>query len=536
MQHSTSEHQQGSLDLVALVSDYYSINDVSKLAPVAFGTSGHRGKATRGSFNELHIASITQAVCDYRKQNGITGPLFLGKDTHALSEPAQRTAISVLAANQVKTVIQANNQFTPTPVISFHILQHNQQAKELADGIVITPSHNPPEDGGFKYNEPHGGPADVAATQWIQDKANQYLQASGEGVQRVDYAAALASECIREESLQTEYVAQLESVIDMQAIRDANIKLIADPLGGATVAYWKAIQQHFELTLDLANETVDPTFSFMPNDHDGKIRMDCSSAAAMAGLLPLNSHYDLGFANDPDGDRHGIVTPAGLMNPNHFLAVAIHYLATHRRWPSSIQIGKTLVSSSMIDRVAEALKLPISEVPVGFKWFVSGLHEGVFAFAGEESAGATFLRRDASCWSTDKDGIILCLLAAEILAVTGKTPTEYYHQLTEQFGSMFYKRVDAPATPEQKAILKKLTAEDVTQSELAGAPILAVYTHASGNNAAIGGVKVVTKDGWFAARPSGTEDVYKIYAESCVSAKHLNTLIAAAEGFVSALF
>lgn len=533
---STAAQQQSPIDLIALVSDYYSFSDSTELASVAFGTSGHRGKASTGSFNDLHIAAITQAVCDYRKHKGISGPLYLGKDTHALSEPAQRTAISVLAANNITTRIQANNAYTPTPVISFHILQYNTDATELADGIVITPSHNPPEDGGFKYNEPHGGPADIAATQWIQDKANTYLGENGAGILRLDYQQAMSRSCIQQTDLLTDYVKQLSAVIDIDAINNANLKLLADPLGGATVEYWKFIKQQWSLDLTLANEKIDATFAFMPLDHDGKIRMDCSSSAAMSGLLPLDTPFDLAFANDPDGDRHGIVTRDGLMNPNHFLAVAIHYLATHRNWPSSIAIGKTLVSSSMIDRVAAALNLSVTEVPVGFKWFVDGLHKATLGFAGEESAGATFLRRDARCWSTDKDGVILCLLAAEIMAVTGKSPSEYYEQLTQQFGKMYYRRIDAPATPEQKAILKQLNADDVQQTELAGANITHIYTHAAGNNAAIGGIKVLTDDGWFAARPSGTEDVYKIYVESFVSEAHLDTLLVSAQAFVAALF
>lgn len=528
--------EQEALDLVSITSDYYSISSSALLAPVAFGTSGHRGKASNGSFNDLHIAAITQAVCDYRLQQKIDGPLYLGKDTHALSEPAQRTAIAVLAANNVDTVIQSCSLFTPTPVISFHILQHNEHKSSKADGIVITPSHNPPEDGGFKYNEPHGGPADVVATQWIQDKANEYLQTDGNKILRMPYTEALSSPHIKGTDLLTDYVEQLQHTINMEAIRAANLSLLADPLGGATLHYWQAIKAHYQLDLEIANTHIDPTFAFMPKDHDGKIRMDCSSSAAMSGLLPLDTRFNLAFANDPDGDRHGIVTPSGLMNPNHFLAVAIHYLATHREWPKEIKIGKTLVSSSMIDRVADALSLPVEEVPVGFKWFVNGLHQNEVAFAGEESAGATFLRQDGRCWTTDKDGIILCLLAAEILAVTGRCPSQYYHSLTEQFGQMFYQRVDAPATAQQKQRLKQLVVGDITQTELAGAKIQQVYTHACGNGAAIGGIKVVTCDGWFAARPSGTEDVYKIYAESFVSEEHLSTLIEAAQAFVSELF
>ena len=502
---------------------------------VSFGTSGHRGSPFTTSFTEAHIVCITQAICEYRSSQGIDGPLFMGKDTHALSAPAQRTALTVLAANGVEVVIQSGDGVTPTPVISRAILVHNRGRRDhLADGIVITPSHNPPEDGGFKYNATNGGPADTDITRWVQDRANELLRGGGKAVKRLSLSEAIWAETTHQQDFVGPYVDDLGSVIDMDAVRDAGLHLGVDPLGGASLPYWQAIQDRYRLDLTIVNPVLDPTFALMPVDHDGKIRMDCSSPYAMAGLLALRDQYRLAFANDPDADRHGIVTSAGLMNPNHYLAVAIRYLLTHRpMWSGDAVIGKTLVSSSLIDRVVQDQGRKLWEVPVGFKWFTPGLFDGSCCFGGEESAGASFLRRDGSVWSTDKDGPILDLLAAEITARTGRDPGEHYQQLAEQFGTPLYTRIDAPATPDQKARLGKLSAEAVTASTLAGEPITARLTHAPGNGAAMGGLKVVTKSGWFAARPSGTEDLYKIYAETFRDQAHLDNIVDEARQIVN---
>ena len=502
---------------------------------VAFGTSGHRGSSLRGSFNEAHILAITQAICEYRARQGIDGPLYLGKDTHALSGPAQRTALEVLAANGVAAVIQRDDGFTPTPSISRAILAHNRgRGEHLADGVVVTPSHNPPEDGGFKYNPPDGGPADTQVTRAIEERANELLRDGLRGVQRMALAAALRAATTRQEDLVLPYVEDLRHVIDMEAIRAAGLKLAVDPLGGAAIGYWAPINAVYGLDIEVVNPKVDPTFAFMTVDHDGRIRMDCSSPYAMAGLVGLKDRYRVAFGNDPDADRHGIVTPsAGLMNPNHYLAVAIRYLLTHRaQWPASAAVGKTLVSSSMIDRVVARLGRRLCEVPVGFKWFAPGLADGTFCFGGEESAGASFLRRDGTVWTTDKDGLIMDLLAAEITAVTGRDPGEHYRDLAAEFGAPLYTRIDAAATPEQKAKLGKLSPESVSAATLAGEPITARLTRAPGNDAAIGGLKVVAANGWFAARPSGTENIYKIYAESFKDERHLQAIVAEAQQIV----
>jgi phosphoglucomutase len=502
---------------------------------VSFGTSGHRGSSLRDSFNEAHILAITQAICEYRHARAVTGPLYMGKDTHALSGPAQRTALEVLAANDVQTIIQRDDGFTPTPVISHAILVHNRGRDDrLADGIVITPSHNPPEDGGFKYNPIHGGPADTDVTRWIEDRANALLRDGNAGVKRLALQAAMNKETTHQRDLMRPYVEDLRNVIDMAAIRGARLALAVDPLGGAAVAYWDLINSIYGLDIAVTNTKVDATFAFMTVDHDGAIRMDCSSPHAMAGLVDLKDRYRVAFANDPDADRHGIVTPtAGLMNPNHYLAVAIEYLLTHRPgWPAAAAVGKTLVSSSMIDRVVGKLRRRLSEVPVGFKWFAPGLLDGSYCFGGEESAGASFLRRDGSVWTTDKDGPIMNLLAAEITALTGSEPGERYAMLTAQFGEAYYTRIDAPATPEQKAKLSRLSADAVKASDAAGEPIMQKLTRAAGNDAPIGGLKVVTASGWFAARPSGTEAVYKIYAESFRDEQHLQMLVNDAQQIV----
>jgi len=527
------------VDLARLEREYYARRpdpaDPSEL--VAFGTSGHRGSSLTGSFTEAHILAITQAICDYRASRGIDGPLYLGKDTHALSGPAERTALEVLAANGVAAVIQRDDGFTPTPVISRAILVHNRgRAAHFADGIVVTPSHNPPEDGGFKYNPPHGGPADTDVTRWIQDRANALLRAGNAGVRRVPLAAALAAPTTRAEDLVTPYVEDLRSVVDMDAIRSAGLALAVDPLGGAAVSYWAPINALYGLDITVVNPSVDPTFSFMTVDHDGKIRMDCSSRYAMARLVGLKDRYRVAFGNDPDADRHGIVTPAaGLMNPNHYLAAAIDYLLADRdRWPASVAVGKTLVSSALIDRVVAARGRALCEVPVGFKWFARGLLDGTLCFGGEESAGASFLRRDGSVWTTDKDGLIMNLLAAEITARTGRDPGEHYRDLTKRFGAPHYTRIDAPATPEQKARLGKLAPEAVAAAQLAGEPITARLTSAPGNGAPIGGLKVIAASGWFAARPSGTEDLYKIYAESFRDERHLRAIVDEAQHIVRA--
>jgi phosphoglucomutase len=503
---------------------------------VSFGTSGHRGTPLNGTFTEAHILAITQTICDYRRSKGTDGPLYMGKDTHALSAPAQRTALEVLAANGVETFIQRDDGVTPTPVISRAILVYNRGRKEhLADGIVITPSHNPPEDGGFKYNPTNGGPADTDVTKWVQDRANQLLRSGNAEVKRVPFATALKAGTTHQEDFVIPYVNDLRNVIDMDAIRAAGLKMAVDPLGGAAVHYWKPINEIYGLNIEVVNPKVDPTFSFMTVDHDGKIRMDCSSPYAMARLVGLKDQYRVAFANDPDSDRHGIVTPsAGLMNPNHFLAVAIRYLLGNRpQWSVKAVVGKTLVSSSMIDRAVQDLGRQVMEVPVGFKWFAPGLFDGSCCFGGEESAGASFLRHDGTVWTTDKDGPIMDLLAAEITARTGQDPGEHYRILTEQFGTPYYTRIDAPATPEQKARLQKLSPDAVKESELAGEPITAKLTRAPGNNAPIGGLKVVASSGWFAARPSGTENVYKIYAESFKDEKHLHAIVAEAQRIVS---
>jgi len=502
---------------------------------VAFGTSGHRGSSLRGSFNEPHILATTQAICDWRRRAGTDGPLYMGKDTHALSGPAQRTALEVLAANGVETIIQEKDGVTPTPVVSRAILAHNRGRKDrLADGIVVTPSHNPPEDGGFKYNPPNGGPADTDVTRWVEDRANELLRAGNAGVRRMPYEAALKAASTRREDLVHPYVKDLGNVVDMDAIRAAGLRLGVDPLGGAARPYWEPINALYGLDIAVVNPEIDPRFAFMTVDHDGKIRMDCSSPYAMARLVGLKDRFQVAFANDPDSDRHGIVTPsAGLLNPNHYLAVAIRYLLGHRpSWPAGAAVGKTLVSSSMIDRVTAKLGRKLAEVPVGFKWFVPGLFDGSVCFGGEESAGASFLRRDGSVWTTDKDGIIMNLLAAEITARTGRDPGEHYRELTAEFGVPHYTRIDAPATPEEKARLKKLSPEAVRDAELAGEPIAAKLTRAPGNGAAIDGLKVVAASGWFAARPSGTENIYKIYAESFRDERHLAAIVAEARQIV----
>ena len=497
---------------------------------VSFGTSGHRGSSLRGSFNEAHILAVTQAVCEYRKAQGTTGPLFLGADTHALSEPAQRTALEVLAANEVEVLHAPPGQWTPTPVVSYAILVHNRgRTAGLADGIVITPSHNPPEDGGIKYNPPSGGPADTSATGWIERRANELLTAQ---VRRIE---ASRSGTLHQHDFVAPYVNDLRNVVDLEAVRAARPRLAADPLGGSNVAYWRPIAEEYGLDLTVVNDRVDPTFSFMPLDHDGKIRMDCSSPYAMANLVALKDRYDLAFGNDTDSDRHGIVTPGqGLLNPNHYLAAAVGYLFRSRPgWSARAAVGKTLVSSSLIDRVARELGRELREVPVGFKWFVDGLLDGSLGFGGEESAGASFLRREGTVWTTDKDGILLDLLAAEMLARTGKDPGQQAREIMQRLGTPYYTRIDAPATPEQKSILKKLSPEAVRAKTLAGQPIRAKLTRAPGNGAEIGGLKVVADDGWFAARPSGTEDVFKIYAESFRGEDHLDAIVSEARQIVA---
>jgi phosphoglucomutase len=526
------------VNLVRLERDYFErrpdVHDPNQL--VLFGTSGHRGSPLHGTFTEAHILAITQAICDYRREQGTDGPLYMGKDTHAISGPAQRTALEVLAANNVETIIQQGDGVTPTPVISRAILVYNRGRKEhLADGIVITPSHNPPEDGGFKYNPPNGGPADTDVTHWVEDRANELLRAGNVGIRRVPFSRAIQAATTHQEDFVLPYVRDLENVVDMDAIRGARLKLGVDPLGGAAEPYWEPINSIYGLDIVVVNPTIDPTFSFMTVDHDGKIRMDCSSPYAMARLVGLKDQYQVAFANDPDSDRHGIVTPAaGLMNPNHYLAVAIHYLLTHRpQWRREVAVGKTLVSSSMIDGVVKKLGRELLEVPVGFKWFVPGLVDGSCCFGGEESAGASFLRFDGTVWTTDKDGPIMDLLAAEITARTGKNPGEHYRELTAEFGSPYYTRIDAPATPEQKAKLEKLSPEAIKESDLAGEPITAKLTKAPGNDAPIGGLKVVAKSGWFAARPSGTESIYKIYAESFKSQTHLTAILSEAQEMVN---
>lgn len=526
------------IDVAKLQRDYYErrpdVQDPNQL--VSFGTSGHRGTPFKGTFTEAHILAITQAICEYRRSKGINGPLYMGKDTHAVSGPAQRTALEVLAANNVETVIQQDDGVTPTPVISRILLVYNRARREhFADGIVITPSHNPPRDGGFKYNPPNGGPADTDVTGWIQDRANDLLRSGNAEVKRVPYESAIKAGTTHQKDYVLPYVNDLRNVVNTDAIRGANLSLAVDPLGGSARPYWEPINSVYGLSITVTNPVIDPTFSFMTVDHDGEIRMDCSSPYAMARLVSLKDKYRLAFANDPDSDRHGIVTPSsGLMNPNHYLAVAIGYLLTHRpQWSHNVIVGKTLVSSSLIDRVVKKFGRKLSEVPVGFKWFVPGLVDGSFCFGGEESAGASFLRLDGTVWTTDKDGPIMDLLAAEITAVTGKDPGEHFRDLVNEFGMPYYTRIDAVATPEQKAKLLKLSPDDVKESDLAGDKILAKLTKAPGNNEPIGGLKVVTKTGWFAARPSGTENIYKIYAESFESESHLQSIINEAQQIVS---
>jgi phosphoglucomutase len=526
------------IDLKKLERDYYERRpdpgNPNQL--VSFGTSGHRGSPFDSTFTEAHILAITQAICEYRRSQGLTGPLFMGRDTHAASAPAQRTTLEVLAANGVETFLQRNDGFTPTPVISRAILVHNRgRTSGLADGIIITPSHNPPADGGFKYNPPNGGPAESEATTWIQDRANTLLRGGHKDVKRMPFESALKTATTHQHDFVPDYVRDLSSVLDMEAIRSGGLKIGVDPLGGAALHYWEPIQREFGLNLTVVNPKVDPAFAFMTVDHDGKIRMDCSSPFAMAGLVKLKDQFDIAFGNDPDADRHGIVTrSSGLMNPNHYLAVAIRHLLTHRpQWPATAAVGKTVVSSSLIDRVVAERGRKLLEVPVGFKFFAPGLFDGSCCFGGEESAGASFLRQDGTAWSTDKDGLILGLLAAEITARTGKDPGEHYRELTAQFGTPFSTRIDAPASPEQKSAFKKLTPEAVTANELAGEKIRTKLTRAPGNNASIGGLKVVTQHGWFAARPSGTENIYKLYAESFKDRTHLDAIVQQAQEIVT---
>lgn len=522
-----------------LVGEYYVVrpNPDESAQRVAFGTSGHRGSSADATFNEAHVVAITQAIVDYRNSQGFDGPLFLGKDTHALSEPAHITALEVLVANEVTVRVAADLGFTPTPVISHAILTFNASGSaSRADGIVITPSHNPPVDGGFKYNPPHGGPADERATKWIEQRANRYLEEGNRDVRRIDYRQALQQ--VQRHDFISSYVDDLRHVVRLETIRDAGIECGVDPMGGAGIGYWDPIADRYGLKLNVVNRQVDPTFRFMSVDWDGKIRMDCSSPYAMAGLIGMKDRFAVAFGNDSDFDRHGIVTPeGGLMNPNHYLSVAVSYLFRNReRWPEAAAVGKTLVSSSMIDRVAESLGRRVTEVPVGFKWFVEGLSDGRYGFGGEESAGASFLRLDGTVWTTDKDGFIMDLLAAEILAVTGIDPAAHYRELAGRFGAPVYQRIDTPVSREQKEILKRLAPEQVHADELAGEPILKILTRAPGNDAEIGGLKVVTENGWFAARPSGTEDVYKLYAESFRDREHLNRLQEEARAIVQAAF
>lgn len=527
------------INVQKLITAYYTIMPDPQNAQqrVAFGTSGHRGSSFNGSFNEQHIAAVTQAICEYRIKEGYNGPLFMGKDTHALSEPAHQTALEVLAANGVTVMIEQDDAYVPTPVISHAILTYNRDHKDIADGIVVTPSHNPPQDGGFKYNPPNGGPADTGTTKWVEDRANELIRNGNVDVKRVSGAEALAASTTCRYDYRTPYVNDLENIIDVEAIKNAGIRIGVDPLGGAGESYWEPIAKRYGLNIEVVNKEIDPTFRFMPMDRDGVIRMDCSSPWAMADMIKLQPHFDIACGNDPDTDRHGIVCSKGLMNPNHYLAAAISYLFAHRpQWNSDAVVGKTLVSSQMIDLVVASLGKKVAEVPVGFKWFVPGLIDGSYGFGGEESAGASFLRKDGTVWTTDKDGIIMNLLAAEILAVTGKDPQQHYDAMTEQFGTPIYERLQAPASAEQKAVLKKLSPEMVTSDTLAGEPILAKLTQAPANGASIEGLKVVTKSGWFAARPSGTEDIYKIYTESFKGKEHLALLQKEAQDMVSEAF
>lgn len=531
--------QQDMYNIPALVANYFQLQPSADKPEqsVQFGTSGHRGSADKTTFNQHHIWAIVQAVVDVRKENGITGPIFVGKDTHALSEPAFASAIEVLVANGINVIIQQGRGYTPTPGVSHAILCYNKANKEKADGLIITPSHNPPQDGGIKYNPPHGGPAEAELTDSMQDKANAYIAAGLEGIKHADAGEAFASELVVEQELVQPYVDDLVNIVDMEAIQKSGLKIGVDPLGGSGIEYWKAIGKTYNLDLELTNDNVDPSFRFMSLDKDGVIRMDCSSPYAMAGLLSYKDKYDLAFGNDPDYDRHGIVTPAGLMNPNHYLAVCIDYLFRNRpQWKPEVAVGKTLVSSAIIDRVVADLGRRLCEVPVGFKWFVDGLYSGEFGFGGEESAGASFLRFDGTPWSTDKDGIILCLLAAEITAKTGKNPQQYYDELAAKHGASQYDRIQAVANTQQKNVLKKLSPEMVKADTMAGDPITERLTHASGNGAAIGGLKVSTEFGWFAARPSGTEEIYKIYCESFKGEEHLKQIQEEAQEIVSAVF
>jgi len=529
------------IDLAAVERAFYerSPNPDDPQQLVSFGTSGHRGSPLASTLNEAHILAMTQAICDHRARNKISGPLFMGKDSHAASHPAQRTALEVLAANGVETVIQRDDGLTPTPSVSRAILRHNRGKKSrLADGIVVTPSHNPPADGGFKYNPPEGGPADTDITDWIQRRANDLLKNGMRGVKRIGYDDALKAQTTHQEDLAGPYVSELSGVVDLTLVRSAKVKIGVDPLGGSALGYWQKIAEQYALDLTVVNDALDATFKFMTLDHDGKIRMDCSSPYAMAGLVGLKDRFQIAFGNDADADRHGIVTPAlGLMNPNHYLAVAIHYLLTHRRgWPKGAAVGKTLVSSSLIDRVVERLDRKLFEVPVGFKWFSQGLFDGSICFGGEESAGASYLCSDGTTWTTDKDGIILCLLGAEIIAATGKDPGQWYLELTKELGRPFYTRTDLPATAAQKRALKTLRPEGLAAAELAGEPIITKTTTAPGNGADIGGLKVTARGGWFAVRPSGTEDLCKIYAESLISEAHLKMINAEASKIVQGVF
>ena len=527
------------INIGRLISDYFlqtpDVNIVEQ--KVTFGTSGHRGTASSLSFNEQHIVAICQAVAEHRTAQGYKGPLYLGKDTHALSEPAFASAIEVLVGNNVPVVIQSDEGFTPTPVISRLILSHNKSSADQADGLIITPSHNPPSDGGIKYNPPHGGPAEGDITKVIELRANEIIANNLKDVKKVPFQQALSSSLVTKEDFIEHYVSQLDQVIDMAAIAKAGVTIGVDPLGGSGIHYWPVIAEKYGINIEIVNPVVDASFAFMPLDKDGKIRMDCSSPYAMSGLIEMKDKFDLAVGNDPDFDRHGIVTKSGgLMNPNHYLAVSIEYLMTHRDWPATSKIGKTLVSSSLIDRVAAMIERPLSEVPVGFKWFVDGLHDSSYAFGGEESAGASFLARDGSCWTTDKDGFIMALLAAEILAVTGKDPHQRFTEMAEKLGLPFYGRIEAVANLEQKAVLTALNSDAITTDVLAGEKIENILSHASGNNAAIGGIKVTTENGWFAARPSGTEDIYKIYAESFISDDHLQLIFSEAKAIVSNVF
>lgn len=526
-----------------LMADYYSLAPEPDVPAqrVAFGTSGHRGSSTKQTFNEAHILAVTQAVCDFRVSNGIKGPLYLGMDTHALSEAALNTAVEVLAANGVDVFMQEGRGYTPTPVISHAILCHNKGRKAddpaRADGIVITPSHNPPDNGGFKYNPPHGGPAGSEETKAIEKRANELLADANKDVKRLPFTKAMTASTTHQYDFITPYVDDLANILDMDAIRGGGLCIGIDPMGGSGIGFWSPIAERYRLDIEIVNTRVDPTFSFIPVDKDGVIRMDCSSPYAMAGLLSLKEHYDIACGNDPDYDRHGIVTRAGLMNPNHYLAVAVNYLFRNRPgWPEKAAVGKTLVSSAMLDRVAKDLQRPLNEVPVGFKWFVDGLISGDYGFGGEESAGASFLRKDGTVWTTDKDGIIMDLLAAEIMVRTGKDPAHLYQELEERFGSPVYERLQAPASDVQKAAFKKLTPEMITDKEMAGEPITQVLTKAPGNNAPIGGLKVCTENGWFAARPSGTEAIYKIYTESFKGKEHLHQIQEEAQAIVNNAF